>query len=167
MTYEMVIKALNQVKKGSFVRFGYTTDMPLKAEYRNQGYKIQKVTETTVRFGINYYNIKSVKEAFEKENKTPERKLRVNLETVISNEVYKNNKTGEFLLRFYPTKSGTNTKANYVIYKNNIIVEACAEDLHNMESVVKMVLDSYWTKPVTATKMVKLDNIFKIGQFHI
>ena len=63
-----IITVIKSLKPGSFVRIGYKTEPPMKAEYRNQGYKVIKTTTMTTRFGIDYHNIHSVK-IREQENK--------------------------------------------------------------------------------------------------
>ena len=60
MTSDEVINIVSTIKNGTMARLKYKTELPLKAEFAKLGYKMYKIVETTVRFGVNYANISSV-----------------------------------------------------------------------------------------------------------
>jgi hypothetical protein len=67
MLFNDVIKNLEGKKNGSYFNMTWYSEVPVKANFKNI-YKIMKVSTGTVRKGINYSNLKSVKqrkEAFE------------------------------------------------------------------------------------------------------
>jgi hypothetical protein len=60
---EEIIKAAASVQGGRMVRIGYRTEVPLRAEFKKSGMKAYKISETTVRLGVNYEKIHSVQVA--------------------------------------------------------------------------------------------------------
>lgn len=59
MTLEMLCEAVNKIRNGACVRIGYTSQVPVKAKYRNR-VQIKKWVTTTGRLGVKYSNIKRV-----------------------------------------------------------------------------------------------------------
>ena len=63
MTKHEIIRTIETVKKGTFVRIVYQTELPLTAAAKRAGHVIVKHTEKVVRLGVNYGNIAKVQEA--------------------------------------------------------------------------------------------------------
>lgn len=162
MTYEMIVEALNTIHPGSFVRIGYHTELPLKAVFSKEGYRIIRTSESTVRTGVNYSNIQSVQE--ERANRSdPARPRASSIVPVIKNKVYRNENTDQMYLRVYPTIKGTNKVSNYLV----ICPDGSVKLLQSLDPDTKsMVRDSYFNGAhFTPVHMIKLDNIFRIGSF--
>lgn len=162
MTYEMIVEALNTIHPGSFVRVGYHTELPLKAVFSKEGYRIIRTSESTVRTGVNYNNIQSVQE--ERANRSePARSRTSRMVPVIKNKVYRNENTDQMYLRVYPTIKGTNKVSNYLV----ICPDGSVKFLQSLDPDTKsMIRDSYFSGAhFTPVHMIKLDNIFRIGSF--
>ena len=157
MNIEMIKNALSSIKPGTFTRVIYQTGLPLKAEYKKQGYEIIKTTSITTRFGIHYGNINGVEQKEDGDK-------RVNnffwVDGFKKNLCFNTN-TKKYYLCTYPTSKGTNIKASYCIkYPNGSFKGA----LKSITFEKNMVIDSYWKK--SSTKMMRIDanNIIKIGK---
>lgn len=61
MNFNMLIDKVNRKKNGQFFKMSWCTDVPVTAHSKRQGYKVYKTTTATVRKGIHYANIASVK----------------------------------------------------------------------------------------------------------
>ena len=159
MTYEMIIEALNNIHPGSFVRIGYRTELPLKSSFSKQGCKIVRVSESTVRTGINYNNIGSVIEERMGRLEAPRARRKV-ITSVIKNKIYKNLDTDQMYLRVYPTRKGTNKKNTYLVTN----ADGSRYFSHTVDSNMKeMIRDSYFTDKFRPVSMIKIDNVYRIG----
>ena len=161
MTYEMVIQALENIHPGSFFRISYKTELPLKATFSKQGYKIYRLCQSTVRTGINYGNIRFV---IEERSQRPESSSshKSNIVPVIKNKVYRNSETDQMYLRIYPTKKGTNKVSYYAIH--NPDGEVLFTDSLDSEFGY-MVRESYFKGRFSPISMIKLENISQVGSF--
>lgn len=107
MTYSFLEEALGGIRSGTFFRIGYITELPVKAAYAKEGWKILKKTESTVRTGVNYGKIKSVVE--EREGRSEVTHTRKNhIVPVQRGRIYQNTDTEQMYLRVFPTKKYTN-----------------------------------------------------------
>ena len=61
MKLSNVINALNKRQKGTYVKVGWRSNIE-SAKARNMGIEVIKITDATVRWGVNYSNLKRVKE---------------------------------------------------------------------------------------------------------
>ena len=61
MKLEKVIEVLNKRQKGTYVKVGWKSNIE-SAKARKMGIEVVKVTDATVRWGINYSHLKRVKE---------------------------------------------------------------------------------------------------------
>lgn len=164
MTYDMITEALNSIHPGSFVRIGYHTELPLKSAFVKEGYKIIRTSETTVRTGVNYWNIQYVRN--ERANRSePARSHISHIVPVIKNKIYKNENTQQMYLRVFPTVKGTNKISTYLFIKPDGSVRMT----NTLDSDMKeMVRDSYFRKSsFNPIHMIKLDNIFRIGKYGV
>ena len=62
MKYEELKKELAKRHKGTLLSIEYKSTPTLTAQAKRDGTKLEKYTKTTARFGVNYSNIKAVKE---------------------------------------------------------------------------------------------------------
>lgn len=60
MNKNMLIAKLQNKNKGQWMICRWTSDLPVKAIYKKQGFVVNKTTIATVRVGISYQNTKSV-----------------------------------------------------------------------------------------------------------
>ena len=57
MYNEEVKNFVEMIPNGQMIRIMYQTELPIKAAYKKQCIKVLKVTETTVRTGVDYDNM--------------------------------------------------------------------------------------------------------------
>ena len=165
MNRDFMIEAIKEVRPGTFKRISYKTELPLKAEFKKQGYRIYKIVETTARFGINYNNIKTVIDRRAEQQDTVRRNVTNNYEWVVRNRVKHNNNTNKDYLCVASLPKGHNTKVRY-------IVEGTFVGTIDMGDVLdgpykNLVIDSYF-KPSTSgneIKTISFDNIITIGNY--
>lgn len=60
MNINMLISKLNKKNKGQWFKAVWVSDVPVKAAYKRKGIIVNKMSYGTVRYGINYSNMKSV-----------------------------------------------------------------------------------------------------------
>ena len=163
MTYSFLEEALEGVHSGSFFRIGYITELPLKAAYSKEGWRILKLTESTVRTGINYRRIQSVIEDRESRSEVV-RSRKNNVIPVQPNRIYKNVETNQMYLRVFPTKKGTNKNVTYTL-----VTPARSQYTFNDldEDMREMVRDSYFTQKSRPIATLKIDNIYKVKEYEI
>ena len=61
MNTTMIINKLATKRNGQFFKISYASDLPLTAKAKRDGVTVVKFTHATVRKGINYKNLKSVR----------------------------------------------------------------------------------------------------------
>ena len=164
---DIIIQEAQNVRPGTITRICYKTELPVKAEFKHQGYKIFKVVETSARLGVNYYNIASViaRKAEEESREAPKRAN--NYEWVIKNKVRHNTSTGKDYLYIATFNKGHHTKSYYVVtnseepstswYTADEFVDLCYKNY---------VIPSYWAKqssPVSEVKNISFENVYRIG----
>ena len=65
MNTNLMLNTLKSIQKGQWFKMSFTGDLPLTADAKREGYVAYKRTVCTVRYGINYMNIGTVKQRFE------------------------------------------------------------------------------------------------------
>ena len=157
MTYEEIINAVSKIGNGQYVRICYQSELPLKASFKKQnpGSKIIKVTETTVRLGVDYDNIQSVIDR--KSNESPDKEKKNytnNFSWIIENVVKYNSNTDKNYLCVATVKNHSNSHS--VIYNN--------DKETSIEEVKENIIPSYFNKGSDReVYTIKFDNIIKIG----
>lgn len=163
MTYSFLEEALGGIRSGTFFRIGYITELPVKAAYSKEGWKILKKTESTVRTGVNYGKIKSVVEERKGRSEvTPTRKNHI--VPIQKGRIYQNTDTEQMYLRVFPTKKGTNKKVSYILVTPGHS-EYHFNDLD--EEMREMVRDSYFNEKSRPIATIKIDNIYKVGDYQL
>lgn len=165
LTREQIIDAAQKVKKGTYVRIGYRTELPVKAELKKQGCRVYKYTETTVRLGVNYGKISTVIARNAKENILKNKPN--NYEWAVKDLIKHNTNTGkDYLFVAVTGKSGSNTKEMYNIQVEGGGIEVtCIPEIFR-EEFSDIIIPSYWTKKDASQSEVKnisFDNICRIG----
>jgi len=156
MNISRLIELFEDIKPGVFTRLTYTTELPVKAEFKKQGYKVTKLCSMTTRFGINYGNIEKVKEA--NKDKIQESELsNITTSWVIKNNIQYNWKTEKYYLCTYPTEKGRNTSVTYNVFTPE-------GNFYKVKDFDKnIVVDSYWRKKPTSMMKINIDNILRVG----
>lgn len=155
MKIDSLKNILNAIHPGSFFRIRYSVDVPLKAEYRNKGYKIIKTVSTTSRTGVRYMKINGVTPSEKKSDKPS------NWSWEKKNYISYNSNTGKYYLNLYPMSMNTYTRVEYKFYFNSEQVL-----MDNLE-FKNMVIPSYFKKDGGfSTKILKIniDNIIELYQ---
>ena len=114
LTKEQILSATNAIRGGSIGRVTYKTELPIKSEFKKQGYRIIKIVETSVRFGVNYHNISSV--IARKNDATPsDRKVTNNYVWLSKNRIKYNTNTHKHYLVVASLPVGHHTKVKYIL----------------------------------------------------
>ena len=153
MNIEMIKSSLSNIKPGTFTRITYISELPLKAEYKKMGYKINKITSITTRFGIHYGNISGVEP---KENNSKPSRVN-NYSWIVKNNICYNSNTEKYYLCTYPTSKGVNPHTKYSIKYPDGSFRGCLKTIDK-----DMVINSYWNK-TSKMMRINIDNIIKIG----
>ena len=144
-----IARAICAIPAGRFFRLRYANDVPLAAEYKNQGYTMRKMVNTTTRTGVYYPNISGV---VLNESAAPRTN---NWETVVPNRIKKNTKTGKYYVMVAPIAKGHHAKVTYELTDpNGNTSQITREEAH------KYTTASYWregSKPAIIT--IALGNI--------
>lgn len=162
-----VMEALSNIKNGRLARICYQVEIPVKAKYRDAGIKVYKTVEKTVRIGVFYGNIASVKaktlaNAFEQAPLKKESPF----EWVVPNRIRKHKTNGKEYLQVAYLKKGQHKKENFTVYFYDQIVEVPDKQTFEEYNFHEYVLPSRWTyndKEPTEVQFVSLNNIIRIN----
>lgn len=165
MPYEALFEAVKSIRPGTMARISYKTELPLKAEFRKQGYGLIKVVETTARFGVKYSNLKSVIAKRSTPDYVPSSKANSNI-WLLENKISQNEKTGKIHVRFAPMPSGANRKSEYVFVDSNGRMFELGHDVP--ASFKDMVQNSYWDSKsgMPDVQTICVNNVLYIKQNH-
>lgn len=157
MTRHEIIRSIEDIKKGTFVRIVYQTELPLTAEAKRSGHVIIKQTEKVVRLGVNYSNIAKVQKQ-EAERTEPKREYTPWCHWEIPNILAKHNTKDDYYLSFASIDGkGHHTKNKYFINGTTAtrkMVEECP-----------FILPSYFKSSGEApvVQKVNINNIIQLG----
>lgn len=157
MNYEALESTLKSIRNGAFTRVGYKTELPVKAVFKSQGFRVIKEAESTVRLGVKYRNISSVKSRGESEKE----EWINNYQTIIPNKLVYNTNTEKFYVCVFPIRNHSNAKSVYTVLLNGREIMKTS----NKNMVKYFVIDSYWNKGYRETYRVWAENILRIGKF--
>lgn len=162
-----IFESINNIKGGRMFRICFESEVPMSAQSKKQfpGMAIKKVTETTVRTGVQYGNIKSVIDR--RSNEEPKESTRTytnNYEWVNQNRVKYNTNTGKNYIQVATIPSGANTKVQYVFEFEGNPVDVFNRDEKIEDMVASYAIPSYSKKKGTPEIMtISFDNIIRIG----
>lgn len=160
---EEIYEETTRVKNGRIARVTYKTELPLKAEFKKQGYKMVKVTETSARFGVNYGHIASVKERKANESNEETTQRANNYEWVVKDKIKYNSKTDKEYLVVANLNKGHNTKSKYILYGTAVGTIDMGNSIDSHYS--HLVIDSYGKNKSTPSevKTISFENIIRIN----
>lgn len=163
MDYNELVGVMEAIRPGTMARISYKTELPMKAEFRKQGYGLIKVVETTARFGVKYSNLKSVIAKRSEPGYVPSSKANNNV-WLLENKISRNEKTGKIHVRFVPMPSGANRKSVYVFVDSNGRMFELGHDVP--ASFKDMVQNSYWDNKsgMPDIQTICVDNVLYIKQ---
>lgn len=156
-----IIEAIKSVIAGRFVRVGSTSQMKIKAAYKNN-VSIIKVTERTVRIGLNYANIAAVK-AMEAQRIEPKTQRTDNNIWEVEGRVAFNTNTGKKSLRVYTVAHHSNSKSKYIITVDGVVTECDTLPEWAIEYIVPSSLNRSGEMPVCMS--LTLDNVYMLGSY--
>ena len=156
---ENIIKAVSTIKNGTMCRVTYKSELPVKAEFKHRGIKVVKYTEATVRFGVNYNNIKTVIEKKNAENYTPTERT-YDRTWLVDNKIFVNNKNGNPYVRIANVRNHANKNSIYSIIRDNKDIRV--EQLSDSDK--ELIINSYWNRPYEMPEIqdINADNIISI-----
>ena len=163
LSRDEILESISNVKNGQIVRVSYQSEVPVKAEFKKLGMTVFKFTETSVRTGVNYWNMQSV--IARKSNSDNKSKVKSNnpYNWIIKNKVKCHETTGKEYLVVAPLKKGDHTKTFYGICCGGTIIMMSEAEFK--KAYLEIVIDSYWTRSKTGEdiKTISFENIIRIG----
>lgn len=162
--YNDIIREAASISNGRFVRVGYSKELKLTKEWKEKGIRAYKLTETTVRLGVAYGNIASVKARREAEADKPKTERANNWEWIIPNKVKANSNTGKTYLQVATVEGGHNTHSQFLVYDPNIGWNLF-EKAEWETSEYYLMLDSKSRHAAQRPEIytITFDNIYKLG----
>ena len=158
MKLDQVKEIVSNNKHGTFTQIKYITELPLKAKFKNEGYRLYKECTMVTRLGIHYGNIKEVKEnGRNKDHIKDTLKYKYYWEDSKNKIVYYPDKDKYYLYTF-PTKKNRHEYCKYILEHN------ASKEYTTLDNISDMVISSYWTKKLTSMMMLNIDNIISIGE---
>lgn len=162
LTREEIIEAVKAVRGGTITRVTYKTEVPIKAEYKRQGYKLVKIVETTARIGVNYGHLPTVMSRNEESNNESNQRTN-NFEWIVKDRICHNTKTDKDYVALVSFNKGHHTKVKYILDGTFVGAIDMGDEIDRLYRHI--VLDSYFKKPVNPSEFrrVAFDNIIRIN----
>ena len=155
MNYLELKQELEKRKRGTIISLTYKTEPTLNAVAKKLGIKLEKITTTTARFGVNYNNIKAVKEQREQDRINGiERQQKASWWTWKDKNLIKQNinNGNEYLTLTRSNKA--KPKVKYLLNGQEI----SKKDLQDKN----LVVNSYWNKTEIQQYDININNIISI-----
>ena len=155
MNYLELKQELEKRKKGTIISLTYKTEPTLNAVAKKLGIKLEKITTTTARFGVNYNNIKAVKEQREQDRINGiERQQKASWWTWKDKNLIKQNINNGNEYLTLTTSKKTKPKVKYLLNGQEI----SKKDLQDKN----LVVNSYWNKTEIQQYDININNIISI-----
>ncbi|MBO5712322.1 MAG: hypothetical protein J6R47_05725 [Acholeplasmatales bacterium] len=149
--YEDIYDAVTSLPNGRFFKICYRTEMPLKAEYKNQGYKVYKYTYRITRTGVSYNNLKKVRASGKEFSRAS------NTKWLIKNKIKTNVTTGkDYIVIATMAKNEYKEYSYVIIYPDGI-------EKRKSSAPADMIIPSYFEKKNGAVRNINLDNVVFIS----
>lgn len=164
LSYNEIIREASACGNGRFIRVGYSKELKMLKEWAEKGIRVYKLTETSVRLGVAYANISSVKARKEAEGDKPKVQRANNWSWVIENKVKFNSNTGKTYLQVATVNGGHNTRNQFLIYDPHIgwfVLEK--EEWLTSEYYMMTDLKSRQSSAHPEIYTITFDNIYKLG----
>lgn len=167
LTYNEIMAEAGKCKNGCITRVGYSKELKMLKGWKELGYRAYKLTETSVRLGVNYFNIAAVIAKKADEEGKPKKERVNNYSWVLPNKVKYNSNTGKTYLQVATLNHGHNTKNQFLVfnpYEGWLVLEKDEWEL----SEYFMMLEASskernkGDKPDVYT--ITFDNIFRLGK---
>lgn len=157
--HEMLTR-LEGIKKGTFVRIVYDSELPSTALGRQCGVTFTKRTEKVVRIGVKYHNIAEVRAA-EAARTEPKRDVASWSHWVVPDVLSKHNTKDDYYLTIATVKNGSHTRSRYFSNDGQEVTYA-------QVAQGPFVLPSYFKGAgSTPVQKIKVENIRIIGGHRI
>ncbi|MBP3708303.1 MAG: hypothetical protein J6J36_06825 [Clostridia bacterium] len=156
MKYEEILQELKTRKKGTIISIEYKSNPTLNAVAKKSGILLEKYTITTGRFGVNYSNIKAVKEQREldKQNGVVRQPKTIWWNWLENNTIKEHTTNGNKYLTITTSKLAK-PKVKYVLNGKEI----SKEDLQKQN----IVINSYWSEKEPIQQYdININNIISI-----
>lgn len=155
MNYLELKQELEKRKKGTIISLTYKSEPTLNAVAKKLGIKLEKITTTTARFGVNYSNIKAVKEQREQDKINGiERQQKASWWTWKDKNLIKQNINNGNEYLTLTTNKKAKPKVKYLLNGQEI----SKKDLQDKNIVV----NSYWNKTEIQQYDININNIISI-----
>ena len=156
MTEATFREIMENVKPGVFTRIKYKSDASLAAKAKKEGHTVTKIVGKTVRFGVNYFEIESVKER-EAARTEPKKEMKQLYESLIPHTLYKHIEKETLYVQFATVPEGSHTETEWLIDGQPATLEQVKESGY--------VINSYWNHSGEAPEVqkIKLENVISIG----
>ena len=158
MEYLQVKKELAKRRKGTLLSVEYKTKPTLNAQAKASGVQVEKITSTVARFGVNYSNIKAVKEQREldKQNGVIRQQKTIWWNLIDNNTIKEHKENGNKYLTLTTSKIAK-PKVKYLLNGKEITKEQLQEK--------NVVINSYWNEKEPLQQYdVNIENIIKIKE---
>lgn len=155
MNYLELKQELEKRKKGTIISLTYKSEPTLNAVAKKLGIKLEKITTTTARFGVNYSNIKAVKEQREQDRINGiERQQKASWWTWKDKNLIKQNINNGNEYLTLTTNKKAKPKVKYLLNGQEI----SKKDLQDKN----LVVNSYWNKTEIQQYDININNIISI-----
>ena len=136
-----ILNKLSKIRNGAYFKIQYYTDLEshVRAEYKNQ-YTVTKLTQISVRKGINYENLKAVKQkrlAEAMQNGGIVESKRESYYNHLDSVLVQHKTSGKLYLQLFPNVNG-HAQTQYYLNGKSI----SAEDLKDKD----ILRPSYWNR---------------------
>lgn len=166
LSYNTIMAEAANCGNGRIIRVGYSKELPLIQGWAEKGIRAFKLTETSVRLGVNYGNIASVKARKAAEGDKP-KKARVNNFTwVIPHKVKFNSNTGKTYLQVATLNGGHNTRNQFLVYDPGIgwfVLEKAEWEMSEYYLMTELKSRESHKGAVPEVYTITIDNIYKLG----
>ena len=163
---QVLTEAVSKVGNGRICRIGYRSQLPVKAKYKKQGISIIKFTERSVRIGVKYSNIETVKSRLL--NKIITNKYSVsNYIWELPNKIKFNTRTQKTYLQVATLNKHHQTHSKYLIIWPDKDIYVFVDDIE--ESPYKNCITNSYFNKINNSKYgseiqnITLNNIYKFN----
>jgi hypothetical protein len=165
LSRSQIIDAAKGVRNGTIARVTYKTQLPVKSEFKKEGYNVFKIVQTSGRLGVNYHNIANVIARKNEMGDVEPIKRANNYEWVVENKVKYNNKTQKHYLVLANFNKGHHTKSLYIVYHNDDMVILTREQFEDNPEMRNLIINSHWTPSKTGGEVrnISFENIIAIN----
>ena len=167
LTYNQIMAEANNCKNGCITRVGYSKELKMLKGWQELGFRVYKLIETSVRLGVNYFNIASVVAKKTTEGDKPKVERANNFSWVIKNKVKYNSNTNKTYLQVATLNHGHNTHSQFLVYnpvEGWMVLEKEEWEMSEYYTMIdaKSKSGSRGEKPEVYT--ITFNNIYKLGK---